>query len=60
MSHPYIVHPTPGDPSSLAHQEILEEVHTRLYHAHDVFPRCRHIMEIVHAGIDRGIFPDFS
>lgn len=58
MSQSYMVHASLGDPSRQAHQEILEEEHVRLDHAHDAFPRCHRNVEIAHTGIDRGIFLD--
>lgn len=39
-------------------QEIIEGEHTQLNHDEDVLSRCRCIMEITKANIDRGIFPD--
>lgn len=53
-----MVETAPGDPLRLVHQEILEEEHTRLDHAHDVLPKCCSIMEIIQACIDKGTFPD--
>lgn len=55
-----MVQAAPEDPSRSSHQEILEEEQTQLDHVEDVLPRYRRIMEIVHACIDRGIFPDGS
>lgn len=55
-----MVHDAPGDPSRPTHQEIIEEEHTQLGHAHDVLPRCRCIVEIAQEAIDKCIFPDGS
>lgn len=57
VSHPYIVHASPGDPLRPTHQEILEKEQTRLDHTDDFLPRCRRIVEIVRADINEGIFP---
>lgn len=57
VSHPNMVHAAPGDPSRLAHQEILEEEQAQLDHIDDVFPMCHRIMKIVRADIDEDIFP---
>lgn len=46
VSHMYMVQAAPGDQSSPTHQDILEEEQAQLVHAHDVLPRCCHIMEI--------------
>lgn len=56
MSHSYMVHVAPRDPSRSAHQEILEGEHAQLDHVEDVFPRCRCIVKIAQEDIDRGIF----
>ncbi|CAL5194313.1 unnamed protein product [Lathyrus oleraceus] len=48
----------PGDPLRPSHQEILEDEHSQLDHPHDVLSRCRCIVEIVQAGIYRGVFPN--
>lgn len=55
-----MVHVASRDTSKSANQEILEKEHARLDHDHDVLPRCRHIVEITQACINRGIFPDGS
>lgn len=55
-----MVHAAPGDPSKRAHQELLEEEQTQLYHNDNVLPRCRRIVEIVQADIDECIFPNGS
>lgn len=60
VSHSYMAHAALGDSSMSAHQEILEEEHAQLNHAHDVLSRCRCIMEIAQTDIDRDIFPDES
>ncbi|CAL5208186.1 unnamed protein product [Lathyrus oleraceus] len=58
MSHLYMVQAASEDPHRPVHQEILVDEQTQLDHVEDVFPRCRRIVEIVQAGIDKGIFPD--
>lgn len=55
-----MVQAAPRYPPRSTHQEILEEKQARLDHAHDVLPRCRCIVEIVHASVDKGIFPNDS
>lgn len=44
------------DPPRLAHQTILEEEQAMADNVVDVLPRCGCIMEIVQAGIDKGLF----
>lgn len=55
-----MVHVAPGGPPRPSHQGILEEEQLQLDHVKDVLPKCHCIMEITHACIDRGIFPDRS
>ena len=60
MSHPYMVQATLGDPPRSAYEEIQEEEHTQLNHAHDVLPRCYFTVKIMQASIGKGIFLDGS
>ncbi|XP_050920270.1 uncharacterized protein LOC127137907 [Lathyrus oleraceus] len=60
VSHPYMVQAALGDSLRPAHQKILEEEQAQLGHAHDVFPRCRRILEIAQTTIDIDIFSDGS
>ncbi|XP_050890161.1 uncharacterized protein LOC127095527 [Lathyrus oleraceus] len=60
LSHSYMVHAAPGDPTRPTHQEILEKEQTQLDHAKDVLPRRRRIMEILQADIYKDIFLDES
>lgn len=60
VSHSYMVHASPGDPSRPDHQEIQEEERAQLDYAEDVLLRCRRIVEVVQADIDICIFPDGS
>lgn len=53
-----MVHAAPGDPPRPIHPDILEDEQAQLDHAKDILPKCRHIVEIAQAGIDKGIFPD--
>lgn len=45
-------------PPRSTHQEILEEEHTRAYHAIDVFPICNCIVAIGKDTITRGKFEE--
>lgn len=51
-----MVQAAPEDPPRSTHQEILEDEHARLDHAHDILLRYRRIVENAHVDIDRGIF----
>lgn len=46
VSHSYVIHDTPEDPSRSALWEIQEDEHVRTNHVVDVLPRCRHTLEI--------------
>lgn len=50
----------PEDPPRLAHREILKEEEFRAYRVADVFPRYRCIMDLMQAGIDKGVFGRLS
>lgn len=60
VSYPYIVQAALGDPPRSAHQEILQDGQTHLYHADDVLPKYHRIVEIAQASINRCIFLDES
>lgn len=60
VSHSHMVQAPPGDTSRPAHQGILEDEQTQLDHAEDLLPKCRRIVEIAQAGIDKDIFSDGS
>lgn len=53
VSNTYMTLDALGYPYMPSHQEILEEEQAREDHVIDVFPRCRRIMEILHADIDK-------